>query len=51
MMPDTQVVIFSGHDEFKYAQEAISLGVLDYILKPLGSATLTTKVKKNQRTA
>lgn len=45
-LPDTHVVIFSGHDEFKYAQESITLGVLDYILKPLGSATLTKKFKE-----
>lgn len=45
-LPETHVVIFSGHDEFKYAQESITLGVLDYILKPLGSVTLTKKFKK-----
>lgn len=45
-LPDTHVVIFSGHDEFKYAQESITLGVMDYILKPLGSVTLTKKFKE-----
>lgn len=45
-LPNTQVVIFSGHDEFKYAQESVSLGVLDYILKPLGAATLTKKLSE-----
>ena len=44
-LPETYVVIFSGHDEFKYAQESIGLGVIDYILKPLGSVTLTQKFK------
>ncbi|MBC7960805.1 MAG: helix-turn-helix domain-containing protein, partial [Vallitaleaceae bacterium] len=44
VLPNTRVVIFSGHDEFKYAQESVSLGVLDYILKPLGAATLTKKL-------
>jgi len=46
LLPDTQVIIFSGHDEFKYAQESISLGVLDYILKPIGSVKLTNKLKE-----
>lgn len=32
-MPATKIVILSGHDEFEYAQEAIKLGVTDYLLK------------------
>lgn len=43
-LPNTHVVIFSGYDDFSYAQESITLGVLDYILKPLGSVTLTKKL-------
>ncbi len=45
-LPDTHVVIFSGYDDFKYAQESIGIGVLDYILKPLGSKTLTKKLSE-----
>ncbi|WP_322925275.1 response regulator transcription factor [Paenibacillus campi] len=33
--PDCRFVIITGHDEFRYAQEAIRLGVKDYILKPV----------------
>jgi len=35
-LPDVRIVILSGHDEFEYARAAISLGVSDYLLKPLG---------------
>lgn len=45
-LPTAFIVVVSGYDEFKYAQEAISLGVLDYILKPFGSATLTQKLEE-----
>ena len=34
-MPDTKIVILSGHDEFEYAHKAINLGVKEYILKPV----------------
>ena len=45
-LPATCVVILSGHNEFALAQQAIGAGVLDYILKPLGAASLTAKMKE-----
>jgi two-component system, response regulator YesN len=34
-MTQTQWVILSGYDNFQYAQKAITLGVKEYILKPI----------------
>ncbi|ANS74774.1 AraC family transcriptional regulator [Paenibacillus yonginensis] len=39
-LPDCRFVIITGHDEFAYAQEAIRLGVEDYILKPVNGEQL-----------
>lgn len=38
--PACRFVIITGHDEFAYAQEAIRLGVKDYILKPVNAEHL-----------
>lgn len=40
-LPDTKVVIFSGYDDFEYAQEAIRLEAEEYILKPIDAEQLT----------
>lgn len=39
-MPWVQIVILSGHDDFSYAQQAISLGVKEYLLKPVSAQEL-----------
>lgn len=33
--PQTQVVILSGHQDFRFAQEAMAYGVRSYLLKPI----------------
>lgn len=45
-MPWVKIIILSGHDEFEYAQKAISLGVTDYLLKPVTVQKLETVLQK-----
>ncbi len=33
--PDALVVIITGYDRFEYAKDAISLGIFEYLLKPI----------------
>ncbi len=39
-LPDTKIIIISGHDDFEFAQEAIGIGVEQYLLKPITKASL-----------
>ncbi|MEK3916664.1 response regulator [Paenibacillus sp. FSL H7-0331] len=43
----TKVVILSGHDEFKFAQTAIELGVYKYLLKPAGDMDILSAVTES----
>ncbi len=48
--PSMKVLIFSGYDDFEYAQQAIKLNVTEYILKPVNVEELTeilTRVREN----
>ena len=44
--PWVKIVILSGHDEFEYAQEAIKLGVTEYLLKPVTVQDLHNVLQK-----
>lgn len=43
---ETQFILLSGYAEFPYAERAISLGVSDYLLKPLANEELLRAVNK-----
>jgi two-component system response regulator YesN len=45
-MPWVKIVILSGHDEFEYAQEAINLGVTEYLLKPVTVQKLQSTLQR-----
>jgi two-component system, response regulator YesN len=42
----TKIIILSGHDEFRYAQEAIQIGVTEYLLKPIVPQDLLAALRK-----
>ncbi|TYP76570.1 response regulator [Paenibacillus methanolicus] len=42
--PLAKIIVLSGHDDFKYAQIAIELHVMKYLLKPSGNAEVLQAV-------
>jgi two-component system response regulator YesN len=45
-LPWIKIIILSGHDEFEYAREAISIGVEEYLLKPVSSSDMLETLDK-----
>ena len=45
-LPWIKIIILSGHDEFEYAREAISIGVEEYLLKPVSSQEMLKTLEK-----
>lgn len=43
-MPEVVVILLTGHADFEYAREAISLGVFEYLLKPVVYKQLQDKI-------
>lgn len=48
-MPWMERIILSGYDDFAYAQKAISLGVREYLLKPVTSGELEAALDRVRR--
>ena len=44
--PFSKIIFASGHDEFEYAQKAIELGVVGYIVKPVAYEEIKKLVKQ-----
>lgn len=44
--PDIEMVLLSGYEDFHYAAEAMSLGVRQYLLKPVIAETLVSTIVK-----
>lgn len=47
-MPWIKIIILSGHNEFEYAQAAVKLGVIEYLLKPISSSDLLKSLGRIQ---
>ena len=45
-LPDIRIVVLSGYDDFNYAKKAISIGVEEYILKPVSGDNLIKELTK-----
>lgn len=39
-LPETRIILISGHNDFEFAQEAIEIGVEQYLLKPVTKTSL-----------
>lgn len=44
---DGELIISSGHDEFQYARQAVSLGASEYLLKPIERSPLESALSKS----
>ncbi|MDR1561247.1 MAG: response regulator [Holosporaceae bacterium] len=45
-LPDTVIILLSAYDSFEYAREAIEIGVVKYLLKPLFPKELETVIRE-----
>ena len=43
-LPETEIIILSGYEEFDYAKEAIQIGVARYLLKPINGEMLLQEI-------
>lgn len=49
LLSKVKVIMLSGYAEFNYAQRAIKLGALDYILKPVNEARVNDILEKAEK--
>ncbi|HIR27510.1 MAG TPA: response regulator [Candidatus Choladousia intestinigallinarum] len=47
---NTEVIILTGYDDFKYIQSCLRLGVLNYVVKPLEEQEMTEALLKAKQT-
>ena len=45
-IPDIEIIILSGYQEFEYAKEAIKLGVAQYLSKPINGEELLAELEE-----
>lgn len=45
-LPDTEIIILSGFEEFEYAREGIKIGVAEYLTKPISANDLLQAINR-----
>lgn len=45
-LPQIEIIILTGHEEFEYAKEAIKIGIAEYLLKPINGEELLSEVNR-----
>ena len=50
LRPEVAYIIYSGFSDFAYAKEAISLGVVDYLVKPVNEAEFQAVIARVEQT-
>ncbi|TVY02978.1 response regulator [Cohnella terricola] len=45
-LPDNQIILITGYQDFEYARRALKLGVIDFIVKPIKNAELEEAIRK-----
>ena len=46
ILPATEIIVLTGHEEFEYAKEAVKIGIAEYLTKPISSEQLIAAVEQ-----